>query len=149
MRYPLLSVLLYTLMAATPIQAAMYKWVDENGQTVYSQTPPPSGKQGAERIKAPPRPPSNTAQQKTQDNAATSGERRNEKKTQEEDKKKSQQAEANRKKHCDEMRQDIETLTTKPVVRRTGEDGESAVLTAEEREADIKVLRERLKKECK
>ena len=32
-----------------------YRWVDENGGTVYSQTPPPAGIQ-ADRIKAPPPP---------------------------------------------------------------------------------------------
>src|SRR5688572_29300168 len=98
MRYPLISVLLCTLMTAatTPAVAATYKWVDENGQTIYSQTPPPAGAQGVERIKAPPRASnsgSDTAQ-KTKENAAAIDERQGEKKTQQQDKKKMQQAEA-------------------------------------------------------
>lgn len=31
------------VLLAGGVEAAMYKWVDETGQTVYSQTPPPSG----------------------------------------------------------------------------------------------------------
>jgi hypothetical protein len=152
MRHPLISVLLCVLLATTSASAATYKWVDENGQTVYSQTPPPSGAQGVERIKGPPRPPSNSGSataQKTKENAAAIDERQGDKKTQQQDKKKMQQAEADRKKHCDGMREDVDVLTNKPIVRRTSEDGsESVVLTTEQREADVKVLRERLKKEC-
>jgi hypothetical protein len=153
MRYPLISVLLCVLMlTTTSAVAATYKWVDENGQTVYSQTPPPSGTQDVERVKAPPRPPSNSgtaAAQKTKDDADAFNERREEKKTQQQDKKNMQKADAQRKEHCDGMRADIETLTNKPIVRRTSEDGsESRVLTTEEREADVKMLRERVKKEC-
>jgi hypothetical protein len=154
MRYPLISVLLCALLSmTTSAVAATYKWVDENGQTVYSQTPPPSGTQGVERIKGPPRAPSNSgapdAAQKTKDDAAAFDERRDDRKNQEQDKKKMQQADAKRKEHCDGMRADIETLTNKPIVRRTSEDGsESVVMTTEERESDVKMLRERLKKEC-
>ncbi|MEA3277803.1 MAG: DUF4124 domain-containing protein [Pseudomonadota bacterium] len=35
--------LLLTLFVCTPVLAQMYRWVDENDVTVYSQTPPPSG----------------------------------------------------------------------------------------------------------
>jgi hypothetical protein len=153
MRYPLISVLLCALLSVTTSAvAATYKWVDENGQTIYSQTPPPAGTQGVERVKAAPRAPSNsgTDAQKTKDDAAAFNERQSAKKTQQQDKKKMQEADAQRKEHCDGMRADIETLVNKPIVRRTSEDGgESRVLTTEEREADVKVLRERLEKECK
>jgi hypothetical protein len=153
MRHPLISVLLCALItvATTLANAAVYKWVDENGQTIYSQTPPPAGTGSVERIKAPPRPSSNsgTPAQKSKNDAAALNEPQSEKKTQEQDKKKLQQAETERKKHCDEMREDVDTLINKPIVRRTSENGgESVVLTTEEREADVKVLRERLKKEC-
>ena len=39
---------------ATGAQATMYKWVDENGVTVYSQTPPATGK--STEVKPPPPP---------------------------------------------------------------------------------------------
>jgi hypothetical protein len=31
------------VLLASGVEAATYKWVDETGQTVYSQSPPPSG----------------------------------------------------------------------------------------------------------
>jgi hypothetical protein len=153
MRYPLLSVLLCALItAATSALAATYKYVNENGETVYSQTPPPAGTEGVERMKAPPRPArkSGSAEQKNQEDATTVDERQSDKKTAAQDQKKMQQAEAERKKQCEQMRQDVETLINKPVVRRASEDGgEPVVLTGEEREAEVKALRESLKKNCK
>jgi hypothetical protein len=45
------------LLGALPgmAAAAVYKWVDENGQVQYTQTPPPGGVQATE-IKPPPEP---------------------------------------------------------------------------------------------
>lgn len=152
MRYPFISLLLCALLTTTTGgHAATYKWVDENGQTVYSQSPPPAGTQGAERIKAPPRPSSDSksAAQKTKDDAAAFNERREEKKTAEQDQKKKQQAEAERKKQCEQIRKDIEVLTTRPIVSRTDKSGgEPVILTAEERESEVKGLNELLKKHC-
>jgi len=39
----------------TESTAEMYKWTDANGETVYSQSPPPEGE--AEKMKPPPPPP--------------------------------------------------------------------------------------------
>lgn len=153
MRQTLISVLLCALITGSAITswAATYKWTDENGQTIYSQTPPPKGTQGVERIKGPPRSSadSKTSSQKTKEDAAAFSERQDEKKTADQDQKKMQQAEAERRKLCEQMRQDVDTLTNKPVVRRANENGEPVVLTAEERETEVKEMRERLKKECK
>ncbi|HEY3486685.1 MAG TPA: DUF4124 domain-containing protein [Gammaproteobacteria bacterium] len=131
-------------------QAAVYKWTDENGQTVYSQTPPPSGTQGTEKIKTSSKRSGSAAAavEKTKQDAAGFNERQNDEKTAEQDQKKMQQAQAERKKYCQDMAQEVDVLTTKPVVRRIGEDGEPVVLSAEEREADVKDLRERMKKDC-
>ncbi|MBI2994033.1 MAG: DUF4124 domain-containing protein [Gammaproteobacteria bacterium] len=41
-------------MAASPVGAEMYKWVDENGEVQYTQQPPP-GNIKAETIKPPPK----------------------------------------------------------------------------------------------
>ncbi len=43
------------LLVSFAVQAKMYRWTDENGQTVYSQMPPPDGK--AVEIAPPPPPP--------------------------------------------------------------------------------------------
>lgn len=56
---PIRTILFCLLLATTlGVQAKVYRWTDENGQTVYSQSPPPDGK--AEEIKPPP-PPSRPA----------------------------------------------------------------------------------------
>lgn len=48
-------VALFSMVVSFSTQAAVYKWVDENGQVVYSQTAPPSSQ--AEVIAPPPPPP--------------------------------------------------------------------------------------------
>ena len=47
--------LLLALMVTTTTQAEIYRWVDENGVTVYSEMPPPDGE--ADRVKTAPAPP--------------------------------------------------------------------------------------------
>ncbi len=59
MRTPL-SLLLIALMSVGVAHAAMYKWVDEEGNVSYSQNPPPGKK--AEVIAPPPPPPDAPAQ---------------------------------------------------------------------------------------
>jgi hypothetical protein len=136
-------------MATSLAAHSAYKWTDENGETVYSQSPPPAGGTDVEKIKTPP-PRAARDNAKTNDAAAAFDKSHEEKKTAEEDHKKMQQAESERKKQCEQMRQDVETLTTKPIVRRASEDGgEPVVLSTEEREAEVKELRESLKKNCK
>ena len=49
-----LRILSTCLLISTCVQAEAYRWVDENGVTVYSQSPPPDGT--AEKIKPPPAP---------------------------------------------------------------------------------------------
>jgi len=51
----LIAIITGILLSAT-IQAGVYRWVDENGVTVYSQVPPPVGVQ-KKRIEAPAPPP--------------------------------------------------------------------------------------------
>lgn len=48
-------------------QAGIYKWVDKNGNTVYSQNPPQTGQY--QSIQAPSAPPSNTTGNPAVDNA--------------------------------------------------------------------------------
>lgn len=43
------AVFVLAACVCTPAFGAMYRWIDENGVAVYSQTPPPSG--GAVKIK--------------------------------------------------------------------------------------------------
>ena len=51
-----LSAIITGILLSATIQAGVYRWVDENGVTVYSQVPPPVGVQ-KKRIDAPVPPP--------------------------------------------------------------------------------------------
>jgi hypothetical protein len=50
-----LCLVLATLLVSVSVHAQIYKWVDENGQTHYSQQPPESGQ--AQVVDVPPPPP--------------------------------------------------------------------------------------------
>ncbi len=54
------GVLLGALLLATAAQAQVYRWVDGNGRTVFSDQPPPQGRR-AETVKLRPLPPVGTA----------------------------------------------------------------------------------------
>ncbi len=49
-----LILIVFTLLISAPLAAKTYRWVDENGVTVYSQKPPPAGP--VIEIKPPPPP---------------------------------------------------------------------------------------------
>ena len=51
-----LSVIITGILLSATLQAGVYRWIDENGVTVYSQVPPPVGVQ-KQQIEAPPPPP--------------------------------------------------------------------------------------------
>ena len=51
-----LSAVITGILLSATIQAGVYRWVDENGVTVYSQVPPPVDVQ-KKQMEAPPPPP--------------------------------------------------------------------------------------------
>lgn len=90
---------LFLLFLGLPVQAGIYKWVDENGKMHYTQTPPPKEGRGAsinadtfnsvKTVKAPPIP-KRTVRPKAQ----ASSNKRTEKKT---EKKKVRRTRCNRR----------------------------------------------------
>ncbi|MCB1859509.1 MAG: DUF4124 domain-containing protein [Gammaproteobacteria bacterium] len=55
------AILLAATALASAALAGTYRWVDKDGVTVYSQTPPPPGVE-ATTVKAPPAPPKNSGE---------------------------------------------------------------------------------------
>ncbi len=51
-----LLVTLFLLCAGNALAAGLYKWVDENGKVVYSDTPPPASAKESKALAAPPPP---------------------------------------------------------------------------------------------
>ena len=57
-----LSVVVGGIILSAAVHAGVYRWVDENGVTVYSQVPPPEVETEKKQIDLPP-PPGNTQQE--------------------------------------------------------------------------------------
>jgi biopolymer transport protein ExbB/TolQ len=145
MLFALLQATLVLLPATT--LAGSYKWVDQDGNTVYSQTRPPADAQNVERVKEAPRPSQDAgeASQKTQEQTKNINERQQTRKTEEQDKKTAEDKEAQRKQVCERLNKNLEVLTTRPIVRKESAEGEMVVLDAEQREAEVEQVRKLIK----
>ena len=138
------------MMLVPAVDAArIYKWTDADGNTVYSQTPPPPGVK-AERIAGAPPPPEDPdkAMQALRERAEGFAGRREDRAILE---KEGQEALDRKKKQddiCSKLRQNLETLQNNPRIRETKEGGEPVVLGEEQRQERIKSTQERIQKEC-
>lgn len=127
----------------------IYKWVDRDGNTVYSQTPPPAGIQ-AERIRGAPPPPEDpeAAMKKLRERAEAFNERRDERINKEQ--REQEEADTKQKQSgiCAKLKKDLQTLQTNTRIREVKEGKEPVVLGEEQRQAKIKSIQERIQKEC-
>ncbi len=137
------------LVGVMPVMAKSYRWVDENGVTIYSQSPPPSGE--ATVIKPPPppaSPPGETLKQLKARQAAID-ESRNKK----DEIKKKEDTEAKnaeiKKKNCEISKKNLADIELHPRVRMKMEDGSYKQLTDEERTAQIEKAKKGIKDFCK
>lgn len=136
-------------LLVAPAEAAIYKWVDENGQTVYSETPPPKGT-AATRLKEAPPPPvdPNAAMESLRNRAEAFDERQEERGEQENETQQSTEREKQIQENCERLRNNLEVLTTNNQVREKTGENQYSVLGEEQRQARIKETRERIQKEC-
>jgi hypothetical protein len=137
------------LCLATPAMAKLYKWVDENGVTQYTQTPPPKG--DFSQVKPPPKPAVDPQQaqsemekrleafQQRRDDAAKS-------KT-EADKQAAEQSEKAVK--CEKARKNLAFLESHPRIRTTDKGGNATLLPEEKRQEKIKQANDAIKEYCK
>jgi len=153
MKKPLILSVLITglgltlLLASANTLMAAYKWVDENGVTHFTQTPPPDKE--AEFIKPPPEVDTKKAvealkaRQKT---FADSLEARNKSLA---EAKKKQQEQTDKKKRCEQAKTNLSNFTARPQVRVTDKDGNVRKIGGEERENKIKELEKQIEELCK
>lgn len=137
------------LAASGSAGAKMYKWVDEDGVTQYTQTPPPKG--DYKPVKPPPPPPSSAAQSKKDlDKRGEEFEKRREEKA-EADKKAAKDAkiEQRNKSNCATARANLEKLKTGRRLRSKEKDGSIKYVTEDDRTARIEKAQEQIKKFCK
>jgi hypothetical protein len=131
-----LAVALCTLaLAALPVAAALYKWTDENGRTVYGDTPPAGVK--AERVNAaaPPADPNAVREMATKDAQIKARQR-----TRAEEEAKAEKAQADAKakgERCAQIRGNIQTMRSGAAVYKFNEKGEKIYLEGPDREKSI------------
>ncbi|HEY7240762.1 MAG TPA: DUF4124 domain-containing protein [Burkholderiales bacterium] len=121
--------------AALPAAAALYKWTDENGRTVYGDTPPAGVK--AERVNAalPPADPNAVRDMAAKDQQINKRQR-----DRAEDDAKAEKAQADAKAkldRCAQLRGNIEMMRSTAAVYRFNDKGEKIYLEPADREKSI------------
>jgi len=128
--------------------AALYKWVDDDGNTHYTQNPPPGGIE-ADIIKPPPRVNTEKASNELEEEQKYLEEIQEERSKQAKKEQNDQANEAIRKSNCELGRNKLTNLTQRPRVQKVDKDGTVTRLTEEERLSKIMAAQELIDKECK
>jgi hypothetical protein len=131
-----LAIALCTLsLAAAPVLAALYKWTDENGRTVYGDTPPAGVK--AEKVNAPTSPADPNA---VRDMAAKDAQIKARQRARAEEDAKAEKTQADAKaklERCAQLRGNIQTMRSGAAVYKFNDKGEKIYLEAADRERSI------------
>ena len=138
------------ILLTAPIigHSKMYKWVDEQGVTHYSQTPPQQGP--VETIKPAPEPSADPAQSKSRLNKQVEAfnERR---KNKQEAQQKEDQTTAEQKERdtfCEQVRTNLASAKNNQRIAERTDDGQLVQLSEEQRQAKIKKYEDQLQKFC-
>jgi hypothetical protein len=140
---------LFSASAWLPVQADMYRWVDEHGRTVYSQSPPPSGH--AVKVKpAPPPPPEEVraAEERGRSAIERAFKAQEDRTPGGQDKTKQDAAAEQRTKNCATARENLETLQNLGARPVRMPDGQSRHLSEQEKAAKIHEAQEQIAKYC-
>ena len=126
--------------------AAMYKWVDEDGNVQYSQSPPPAGIE-AKTIDPPPPVDSEAAIKQLQENEKQSSDYLKQRQEQADTSAKDEEKLALQKKNCEMAKARLASYT-RPRVKFIQEDGSRVTATEEERQEQIKKSEDMIKEFC-
>lgn len=139
-------VLAALLLAAQPVAAAIYKWVDEQGNVHYSQTPPLDRE--AQTLSAPPPPGDGRGSaQSLKEKMEAFDERQEAREKSAQERKQAEDEAARRQALCEQARANLQTLTSRGQVRIL--EGETTrMLSEEERQAEIAKAREQIDQFC-
>jgi len=129
--------------------AALYKWVDADGNTNYTQQPPPGDIEG-DVIKPPPRINTKGALKELNENQKILEDTQKEREKQAEDQEFDEGNAAIRRSNCQLGRDKMASLksTAKPQSRSVSADGTVYKKTEEQRQAEIKQAQEIIDKNC-
>ncbi len=147
----LLSLLCFIgVMALSPMALAKtYKWVDENGNTNYTSTPPPTG--NFKTIKPPSKPAVDPvkAQSDLKKRLEAFNKRKEETDKAKDEADKLAAKKADYKKKCEQAKKNLNLIQTKVRIRYTEDDGSTRYLTDDERAAKLKRAQDAIKSYCK
>ncbi len=147
-RFSMVTMSIMLLIWLLPTTAKTYRWVDENGVTIYSQSPPPSGE--ATVIKPPPKPaaaPDEIMKDLKRRQAAMDEANKKKSETAAEKELKAKNEET-KKKNCAIARKNLELVKDHPRSRIKQEDGSYKTLSPEERQAEIDKNTKYIEKYC-
>ncbi len=127
----------------------IYKWVDENGITVYSEIPPKKSIP-SESLRQTPDSPVDPAEaiKKLREQIEAFDQRREDRLFAAKEGEEALQIKQRRDKICTRLRKNLQTLQTNTRIRQKVEGKEPVVLTEEQRLGQIKSTQERIQKEC-
>lgn len=133
------------------LTAQAYRWVDDQGNTVYSQQPPPDDRET--KIMPPPPPPAESpekAQQKLDAQIWQLDKAEKERGKEKEAAAKKQADARHNQQQCNTARMNLEAINSRPpqTLFKTG-DGEYRRFTPDQRAAQIKQANETIKKYCR
>lgn len=137
---------LVILVLAANASAAMYKWVDENGEVHYTQSPPPEGVQG-ETIKPPPKVDTKSAVEQLDAKEKQWDDLQKQKADAAKKEAEQQDQIAKKKANC-KLGHDKLDSYVQPRVKKTNADGSKEWMTEEERQAQIKEANNIIKEFC-
>lgn len=143
----LLSIAVVTGMLASNVQAAVYKWVDKDGVTHYSQSPPPAGTEG-QTIAPPPTVDTQGAQKKLQDTQEMLDKNRKQREDEAKEEQKKQAEMQAREDACHKA--EVKLLSfQRPRVNFVDKDGTRRRATEEERQRELSKTQAYIDKNCK
>lgn len=143
--YLLLSVFV-SFTVALHAHAAVYKWVDKDGMTHYTQEPPPSGIQG-KTMAPPPEVNSDAAEQRLKNEEKTLQQYQQQREKASKEQQEQQQKTQARNQACDQARLRLKSLQ-RPRVNFVDKDGTRRRATEEQRQSALKQAQDYIDKNC-
>ncbi len=137
------------LLVGWPAAAKTYRWVDENGVTVYSQSPPKSGR--ASEIKPPPPPAVSPeeARRRLDRQRQRLEDLREDRALKKEEAQKQRKEQARRENNCAAARGNLKRLIELSRARWKTPDGDYVRLPEQERQKKIETARKQIEEYCK
>jgi len=126
---------------------SMYKWVDKDGNTQYTQKPPPGNIEHS-KLKPPPKIDSESSQNALNERQNKLSELREQRQKTEADKKTAAEEKARLKKNCETAKANLATYI-RPRVTITEKDGSRVKATEEVRQQRLAETKQRIKEFCK